>query len=383
MNHTRATIISFWSLFILLFIVFLGVSTNVTQASDEGDTVLSPDESLLYDAGNYSERYNVTISEAVDRLQLQKEIGDLDAALFAASPDIYTGLWIEHSPSYKVVIRYVDLVRGADILDATVDNELVRFIELREAKYPLSTLEANLNEAYLSLMQEGVFVNGNVNVFDNVGEIHALDEAVVNDVLQSVKLLDNPSLRIVKVDRLALEESSIYAGVVANACTSGYNLVKSGVTYASTAGHCSNASFSYGGYSFSYNTGYDSGKYDFQVHNIPSGVTPQPWAKTSGTYRTITGIVAYTSQPIGATVCHYGQATGYSCGEISSKIYCHSWSCSYVVVIGAVSGGGDSGGPWYSSSNAWGMHVGSTGGGDRFYMAIDRVGDKGYSVQTN
>ncbi len=133
MNHKYKTICSFWIMITILFMVFLGVSASVTQASDEDDIVLSPTESLLYDAENYAERYNVSVSEAVDRLQLQKEIGDLDAALYAASPDMYAGLWIEHDPVYKVVVRYVDTDIGADILNRTADNKLIRFVELREA----------------------------------------------------------------------------------------------------------------------------------------------------------------------------------------------------------------------------------------------------------
>lgn len=98
---------------------------------------------------------------------------------------------------------------------------------------------------------------------------------------------------------------------------------------------------------------------------------------------------------IGDFVCKYGITTGYTCGYISSKNYLGIglYPPAYYTFIRVnntggfsdLSSGGDSGGPWFFSSTALGIHHGAPGDdpNDAVYMAINYVDGLGVSVVLN
>src|SRR5690242_10250617 len=67
-----------------------------------------PSEALLEDATSYAAQTGVSVDEAVRRLRLQKEIGDLEATLATEEPDTYAGLWIDDKSGYRIVARFTD-----------------------------------------------------------------------------------------------------------------------------------------------------------------------------------------------------------------------------------------------------------------------------------
>lgn len=83
---------------------------------------------------------------------------------------------------------------------------------------------------------------------------------------------------------------------------------------------------------------------------------------------TVTGV---GNPVIGATLCHWGSASGYSCADVVAMNLCRTdevhnlQACALSRVNGNVSVGGDSGGPWFASSNARGIHWGT---GDNSYF---------------
>jgi hypothetical protein len=85
------------------------------------------------------------------------------------------------------------------------------------------------------------------------------------------------------------------------------------------------------------------------------------------------------SHPISASVCHYGDATGAQCGTITDSSVAPSIGLSTYFVeadcsCSNFSSGGDSGGPWYSGSTAYGIHHGSPGyGTTAWYQKITRA----------
>jgi hypothetical protein len=101
----------------------------------------SPSEALLQDAAAYSTQAGVSVDEAVRRLQLQKEIGDLDAALTAEEPATFAGLWIEYQPQFRVVVRFTDRAAEARLQTRLGRGALADLIELRPAKWSIAELE--------------------------------------------------------------------------------------------------------------------------------------------------------------------------------------------------------------------------------------------------
>ena len=78
---------------------------SATPSGDE-ETVLSPEETLRRDAEQYAEDVGVPLEEAQRRLQVQDDIGELNAALQANERDTFGGLWMEHEPEYRVIVLF-------------------------------------------------------------------------------------------------------------------------------------------------------------------------------------------------------------------------------------------------------------------------------------
>lgn len=83
--------------------------------------------------------------------------------------------------------------------------------------------------------------------------------------------------------------------------------------------------------------------------------------------RSITSSVTRLSQPVGGLTRVRGGNSGYSCTTIKPKAYkplffndpSRSRTAHYVLTDEVVIEGGDSGGPWFFGSSAYGIHTGA------------------------
>jgi streptogrisin C len=126
---------------------------------------------------------------------------------------------------------------------------------------------------------------------------------------------------------------------------------------------------------------------------------PQFYADTA-TPRVLTGRRTQSNTAVGSTVCHRGIGSNYSCGSVESiaytptkpatatspvPYYCgtnNDITCANTwVQVGSSSlrcAGGDSGGPWFSSTIALGVHTGGVTDASGYcvtawYMSTDRI----------
>lgn len=138
-----------------------------------------------------------------------------------------------------------------------------------------------------------------------------------------------------------------------------------------------------------------SGSQDVQWHDTPGG-NNRAWVfdgiagGSTPYYRTITGTLGRAGQPEGALTCSYGKTTGYRCGRIVRKDYAPSYivhpNATFIWVHNDnhedIANSGDSGGPWFNGSTAWGVHSGSKDGLDALYMAINYISSLDLEVVT-
>ena len=204
---------------------------------------------------------------------------------------------------------------------------------------------------------------------------------------------------IIKVGHLSIPNAGIYGGLGLSTCTSGFSVsYADGTKGITTAAHC-NDSQSFNGTDLPHEGSAEGASADVQWHTAP-GFTAENRIKIGSSTRSITGTVNRNNQPIAAYVCKYGKTTGYACGQIVDKNYrrgslcsdgraCY-WSATWMKV-GRDSGsfptaGGDSGGPWFSGNQAWGIHAASQAVNGKvyaIYMAINYLSHIGTTVLTN
>lgn len=116
------------------------------------------------DAQHYAEQYGIELSEAVTRLMLQDEIGELGAEIDSKEADTLAGYWIQHRPEYRVVVAFTR--DGEATIEKFVkDGQLLELIEVRTAETTLRELERAQLEAGRIVADLGFSVASGINVF--------------------------------------------------------------------------------------------------------------------------------------------------------------------------------------------------------------------------
>jgi hypothetical protein len=310
---------------------------------------------------DYMRATGVSVTDAEKQVVWQDEAGQLSDALRASEPTTFGGLFIEHTPTYKVVV----LSTSGDA--AAIDKyaaglSLKSVLDVRAADYSLEALEADQLALGKAL---GLSFPVDLSVKQNrvVVEVPKGGKSLAADVAAALPstavILQNAEPRTPTVQ--------LYGGLAVSTCTLGFSVYFGGNTSnrrVVTAGHCPNSQ-SYNGQALTYmNDGIWSGNYDAQTHTLSGATYANKVVDGDGTPRTITSR-SLTGQNVGAGVCKYGKVTGYDCGIIVSD---HDPGCSaspggaYRKVDSDPNGTGvdmaepgDSGGPWFFGNTAWGI----------------------------
>jgi streptogrisin C len=351
-----------------------------------------PSQALLQDAASYAAQNNVSLDEAVHRLTLQQEISRLEETLVKQEPS-FAGLWIEHQPQYKLVVRFQDPAAEARLrtrLRGTPLEKMMR--ETRPAVATLAQLEKRRAAALQRVKYLGFDVDTDINVQENRVEVYsnraqglraAIAKDRANNLPERVEVMSVPELATPAV----LHGGDGDPGF----CTGGFTVrsTDSTVLGISTAGHCGNyQTFNGQALPFVSEIFYDAG--DVQWHSA-CGYTDVTNEFNSGLgYRACTGTRIRSQQAIGTYVCKFGNATGRTCGYIQSKSYNPSYipgngEDSYIRVNGygaTLTAPGDSGSPWFVDNLAYGITSGGISDGDAIYMAIDYFAWVGAAVLT-
>lgn len=161
-----------------------------------------------------------------------------------------------------------------------------------------------------------------------------------------------PNIEVTVVPEAVVSDEIDGGRHLSNGCTSAFNVRDgSGRKGFLTAAHCGNG---VSGNAFVAER--EAAGVDVQLHRA-SSVTNRIRYTTGGATR----IISNWSYPrSGASACNYGSATGNKCTTIYSNDVC--WpglGCGFYATNEGVTSGGDSGGPWYSGSSAFGVHKGT------------------------
>src|SRR4051812_27091615 len=99
----------------LLLVVFaLLVASTMTSSAQ------SFDDALVRDAKQYASMYAVDLNEAIRRLQLQDSAGGLESILTEKKPESFAGLWIQHSPDFRIIVQLTS--GGIETIRPYVEN---------------------------------------------------------------------------------------------------------------------------------------------------------------------------------------------------------------------------------------------------------------------
>lgn len=168
-------------LFSLLAVFLLGACSATTEPTITGSngeesppaataTPIDMDSPLARDAQAFAEMEGISLEEALKRLEFQDSIGDTQAAMMNDLSGTFGGLWVEHSPDYRVVIALTDGDEGS--IRPYIDGKpWSSFVHVEPVKYSLVELLAGQQAASQAAAQVNTNVTNAVDVTGNRVEL--------------------------------------------------------------------------------------------------------------------------------------------------------------------------------------------------------------------
>jgi len=368
------------------------------------------DNGAEQDIRSYSVLHGVSTAEANQAIFLE---ANRDAALEAIEKEFkgrIAGIYVENTPTYKIVVRVkgygtnqkrnvaisnakaksnlpIEVQYGASETRDTAKGQIKKAQELVK-RYFTNVQTASYDEKTGSIV---VNVKGS-NTSENFKKIQQIKSEwknpniplEVNFVNWTIKPLVDAHGGSFVVDK---SQAPTYYD-----CTTAFGIKNSaGTKYMSTAAHCPN----------NFEDKQNGTKYTFVGEKPFSQSNDLQWNSTvanitnkfyvgPNTTRTLTGRRTLSSTKVGDSVCHYGVATGYSCGKVEAvgtSIGDPSFPGSFWVKVNTnTCGPSDSGGPVFTaltiasgilSLGAMDDVTGACHG--YFYVPTDKIYENGFS----
>ena len=385
--------------------LLLAAAPAAAKIAPAAPTVQTGVEALAQDAAVYARLNGVGIDEAMRRLSAQEASVAATDRIQAIHRARLAGISIEHQPDYRIVV----LLTGSEpVPDETVavGGMTVPVAFRTGAAATRDQILAAITERRAAI-RELAPRNRGMGLDPRTGELvlllHSADDRA--ELKPELEALTGVPVRIRLLDGdnedLGVEGGSRVEGKDPDNgrvyyCTTGFVVTDQARTGIVTAAHCPD--------SLSYRApdgadiplefvGQWGARYqDVQVHVTSAAQQPLFHAdKERGAVRRLTSWRNRTSTRAGDAVCHRGETTGYSCSQVELTDFAPPGDLcggpcdpTWVTVAGPTCRGGDSGGPVFSGTLAFGIVKGgnySRSGRCNFYyyMSTDYL-PEGWSL---
>jgi hypothetical protein len=196
------------SILIVALIAIIGItaaSILITLGAKPDNPVssnnLSEEDALFYDAKIYAEHHGVTVDEAIRRFKLQDDAGALDAELSSKEADTFAGLWIEHTPEFRIVVQFTR--NGEETIRPYIKESMADIIEVRTAKASLVDLQSAQSNVLSSVRSLGILADSEIDVRENRVKVYVTDRSKIDNALRDGKLILPDNVDIITVEALA------------------------------------------------------------------------------------------------------------------------------------------------------------------------------------
>jgi hypothetical protein len=379
----------------LAFLLLAFASPATAQA------LQTPAEALAQDAAEYARQHHVEADEALRRLQAQEATVTATDRLRQTFAKRLAGIAIEHEPTYRIVV----VLKGAKAVpDETIEaagmivpvvfrtgapatrEKILKAIEkrgdrLRSAFPDARGMGADPRAGELVLMV------GDTGKSDEELAAMAARASEIAGVRARVRPIEAAANLAAVEGGTRVEGADAVTGRH-SVCTAGFVVTDGARTGLVTAAHCPDI-LTYtepggakvelpfvGQWGWSFQ--------DVQVNVADGGGEPLFYVDAKKTSARVPEAVrTRASTRAGDFVCHRGERTGYTCGEVELTDYAPPGdlcggpcAASWVTVAGPGCGGGDSGGPVFAGDTAFGIMKGGTWDKDGrcafyYYMSLD------------
>jgi hypothetical protein len=365
----------------------------------EAQGLQTPSDALAQDAAEYARQHHVEADEALRRLEAQEATVAASDLLRKAYRKRFAGIWIEHEPAYRIVVL---LTGGKAVPDETIEGGgMVVPVVFRTGapatREKLLKVLAKRGKRLRAAFPDSRGIGADPRTGELVLMIADKGEDALDDMAARASDIAGVPVRVRSIETAAnlaaveggtrVEGSDAVTGRHA-VCTAGFVVTDGSRAGLVTAAHCPDV-LTYSepggakvelpfvgqwGWSFQ----------DVQVNVADGGGEPLFYVDAKKTAARVPEAVRpRASTRAGDFVCHRGERTGYTCGEVELIDYAPPGdlcggpcAASWVTVAGPGCGGGDSGGPVFAGDTAFGIMKGGTWTKDGrcafyYYMSLD------------
>jgi hypothetical protein len=349
-------------------------------AAAAAQTVQTHREALAEDAEQYAAQFRVTPDEALRRLKAQQASVAVTEAMEGEFADRLAGIAIEHSPDYRIVVLLTGTTPVADRIAAGVP-----VVFRTGAKATHAQAVAAMRRHLIDFRSELPGARG-AGYDQRTGEVVLLvtpaDAARIGaDAIRArAEQISGVPVRVV-INRLIESDMSIDGGGLVEGvnlpsnrrgrCTTGFVVTNGEINAITTAAHCPDQ-LNYVDLDGSSSPvlpmigSWGLGYRDVQINGSANSPLPLFYSnRGAATLREVETWRSVASTRPGEFVCHYGESSGYSCSVVELTDYAPPGAlcggpCSptWVTVKGPACITGDSGGPVFSGSVAFGIAKG-------------------------
>jgi hypothetical protein len=343
----------------------------------------TPAQAIKEDALRYAAQYGVPAAEATRRLRAQQaSVAAVDAIAHEFAGRL-AGVSVEHRPAYRVVLLLTGTQPVAD-REVEADGTTVTVHFRTGAGTTRAQAVEALRKHLIDVRTELPAARG-AGYDQRTGEVVLLITSAdaqrlgVDAIARRASQVSGVPVRIVVNELLEANMALAGGGRVdgidtitskANVCTTGF-VVTDGMRRAiATAAHCPDT-LTYrdakrGATPLPFGAQWGLGYHDVQVNLPAEQPGPVFYAdRKAGSLRPLTSWRNVASTRAGDFVCHWGETSGYSCAEVQLTDYAPPGTlcggpCSptWVTVSGPGCQPGDSGGPVFSGTVAFGIAKG-------------------------
>lgn len=370
--------------------VAIGSLVSIVSFGVEAQTV--GDDTRM--VAEVSKRLGISPNQAKEHLERQHKAGRYRAEIESTESESFAGMYVEHAPKFRVVVRFT-----GDAADAALRHPTDLPVEAQTANSSLRSLKAIQNETYADLKANNIESSSQISERDGSIDFFVTDPVAAEAV--KGKLRHGDKVRFRKATKLSKGEAAVEGGRPLNSggslsCTSGFVVYKTGLgntatRYILTAGHCPNT-LTYNGIALPFvgekYAAYDVNDYQWHTRGAFLQPTNEIYEGLASNLK-ITAVWPLANMNVGDFICKWGSVTGFTCGNISSLNYNSLGSGGFVRVDGGgvdLSSPGDSGGPWYYDAygEAWGIHQNDAADNslDAVFMPVSRISASSLAVLT-
>ena len=192
--------------FFAVFAVFASAQEPELSPSEETYQIFlalvgAPD-SYSPDVIAYAEMFSVNLEETKRRLALQDTIGDLNYQLNTNEAETFAGLWIQHTPTFKVIVKFVG--DGEKTIQPYIENNpLESLIEIHPATVSLASLVTEQETAIVLVRDIDVRVDSGIDIKQGVVELYVIEREKFDAELQRLDIQLPAHVEIITVEQLA------------------------------------------------------------------------------------------------------------------------------------------------------------------------------------